>query len=98
MWTGRIYIAGGFNGQECLNSAEYYEPGTNQWTVIAPMLHRRSGVGIIAYDDAIFAVGGFDGVERLCNTERYSVATNTWSLIADMYNRRSNFAIEVRFY
>ena len=31
--SGRIYICGGFNGQECLNSVEYYEP-SSQWTLI----------------------------------------------------------------
>ena len=92
---GRIYIAGGFNGQECLNSAESYDPVSNQWTMLTPMLYRRSGVGIIAYDNSVFAVGGFDGLQRLLNAERYNIATNTWSLVADMYNPRSNFAIEV---
>lgn len=41
----RIYICGGFDGQECLHTAEYYNPITNQWTLIQPMQNRRSGVG-----------------------------------------------------
>jgi kelch-like protein 10 len=47
--SGKIYICGGFNGQECLNSAEYYDPQTSQWSVLAPMRNRRSGVGIVAH-------------------------------------------------
>jgi len=46
---GKIYICGGFNGQECLHNAESYDPAANQWTMIAPMRNRRSGVGVIAY-------------------------------------------------
>lgn len=41
----RVYICGGFDGQECLQTAEYYNPITNQWTLIQPMRNRRSGVG-----------------------------------------------------
>lgn len=52
----RIYICGGFNGQECMNSAEYFDPKTNQWTMIAPMRNRRSGIGLIAYHNSIYAM------------------------------------------
>ncbi len=27
---GKVYIVGGFNGTECMNSAEYYDPLVNQ--------------------------------------------------------------------
>lgn len=55
-YADRIYICGGFNGQECMNSAEYFDPKTNQWTMIAPMRNRRSGVGVIAYHNSIYAL------------------------------------------
>jgi len=45
MYADRVYICGGFDGQECLQTAEYYNPVTNQWTMIQPMHSRRSGVG-----------------------------------------------------
>ena len=48
---------GGFNGTECMNSAEYYNPNNNQWTNIAQMRSRRSGIGIIAHHGFIFAIG-----------------------------------------
>lgn len=40
--NGFIYAMGGWNEQETLKSAERFEPGTNQWTQIAPMEHRRA--------------------------------------------------------
>lgn len=52
----KIYICGGFNGNECLQTAEYFNPETNQWTMISPMNSRRSGIGVIAYADHVFAV------------------------------------------
>ncbi|GFS25858.1 kelch-like protein 10 [Elysia marginata] len=59
------------------------------------MTSRRSGVGVIAYNGAIYAVGGFDGVSRTSTAERYSPTDRTWSNLPDMYNARSNFGIEV---
>ena len=93
-----MYIAGGFNGQECLSSAESYNPSTNQWTLIQGMRNRRSGVGVIAHENCIYAIGGFNGITRMNNGERYNPQTNQWTNIAEMYSPRSNFGIEVRTY
>ena len=65
----RIYCAGGFNGQECLFTAEFYCPENRIWTQITPMRSRRSGVSIISYNGDVFAVGGFDGTSRLKTSE-----------------------------
>nr|KAG5693716.1 hypothetical protein BaRGS_008358 [Batillaria attramentaria] len=92
---GTIYICGGFNGQECLNSAEYYDPVANQWTLIAPMRNRRSGVGVIAYHGQVYALGGFNGITRMNTGERYCPKSRTWTTIPEMYSPRSNFAVGV---
>ena len=92
-----MFIAGGFNGQECLNTAEYFDPKTRQWTMIAPMRNRRSGIGVIAHDGFVYAVGGFNGITRMNNGEKYNPITNSWSNITEMYSPRSNFGIEVSF-
>lgn len=52
----QVYICGGFNGNECLSTAECYNPETDQWTLIASMGNRRSGIGVVAYADHVFAV------------------------------------------
>lgn len=109
--SDRIYICGGFDGQECLQTAEYYNPTTNQWTMIPPMRSQRSGVGqsplpvlredsslnsgVIAYRGSVYAIGGFNGTARLNTGERYNPVMNSWRPIADMFHPRSNFAIEV---
>jgi kelch-like protein 10 len=95
MSIDKVYIAGGFNGQECLNTAECYDPITRQWTMIAPMRNRRSGIGVIAHDGFVYAIGGFNGITRMNNGEKFNPSTNSWSNITEMYSPRSNFGIEV---
>lgn len=93
---GFIYIVGGFNGVECMNSCEYYNPAINQWTSIMPMHQRRSGVSVISYHGKIYALGGFNGISRLMSVERYDPSAAVWSEMPDMFNPRSNFAVEVQ--
>ena len=93
--TGKVYICGGFNGTECLNSTETYDPETNQWTLVSPMNNSRSGLGVIAYKGDVYALGGFNGIVRMCSAERYCPKSNKWRTIADMGGPRSNFAVEV---
>lgn len=54
---GQIYVVGGFNGATCLDSMEVYNPSTNQWTEIASMEEKRSGISIVAHQGYIFAIG-----------------------------------------
>lgn len=94
-FSGKVYICGGFNGHECLSTAEAYDPFTNQWTLLEPMRNRRSGIGVIAYKDEIYALGGFNGITRMNTGEKYCPKANRWKTIPEMFNPRSNFAIEV---
>lgn len=94
-FTGKVYICGGFNGHECLSTAESYDPFANQWTLLEPMRNRRSGIGVIAYKDEIYALGGFNGITRMNTGEKYCPKANRWKTIPEMFNPRSNFAIEV---
>ena len=61
----KIYIVGGFNGQEVLSSAEVFDVETNQWSYIHSMTSPRSGVSLVAFRDSLYALGGFNGFTRL---------------------------------
>jgi hypothetical protein len=82
---------------ECLDSVEFYDPGTNVWTLITPMLSRRSGTGAVSFNGFLYAVGGYDGVNRLRTCERYDPKEKKWTRIAVMNSPRSNFGIEVSY-
>lgn len=44
---GKLYAVGGRDGSSCLNSVECYDPNTNRWTLVSPMLKRRGGKGCL---------------------------------------------------
>lgn len=52
----QIYICGGYDGEESVQTGEFYDPETNQWTMIASMGTQRSGHGVVAYVGHIYAV------------------------------------------
>lgn len=45
---GLLYAIGGNDGSSSLNTVERYEPQLNKWTLICPMMLRRSSVGAAA--------------------------------------------------
>lgn len=91
-----VYVTGGFSGNECLSSAERYDPTADQWSMISSMRFRRSGVGCIGFRNFVYAIGGFNGTSRLCSAEKYNPETNVWTTLPNMYTQRSNFSVAVR--
>lgn len=92
---GKIYVTGGFNGQECLNTSEFYTPETNSWTMLPTMLSRRSGVSCVAHQGFVYVIGGFNGIARMNSGERYNSTLRAWTSIKEMYHPRSNFGLEI---
>lgn len=41
-----------------MSSCEYYDPKTDRWFFIAPMLGKRFGFGVGIINGQIYAVGG----------------------------------------
>uniref|UniRef100_A0A8C5H038 Uncharacterized protein n=1 Tax=Gouania willdenowi TaxID=441366 RepID=A0A8C5H038_GOUWI len=80
---------------QILNTAEHYNPDTNQWTLITPMGTHRFKLGVVAYMGHIFAVGGSDGFRDLSSAEAYDPVTNTWYDVPEMVHRHSYFDIAV---
>lgn len=64
-----LYVAGGFNGKSCLNSAEIYNPDEHLWTKLPNMFEKRSGLSLIIYQNNILAMCGFGGRNTNDNDE-----------------------------
>lgn len=56
---GFMYVIGGAESWNCLNTVERYNPENNTWTLIAPMNVARRGAGV-----AVYAGRMFGNVER----------------------------------
>ncbi|XP_008934932.1 PREDICTED: kelch-like protein 10, partial [Merops nubicus] len=89
----RLYAMGGFDGHVRLNTAERYEPETNQWTMIPSMHERRSDASATTLHEKVYICGGFDGIERSMTAEVYSTTTNQWAFIASMGSRRGGVGV-----
>jgi hypothetical protein len=50
-------VSGGAIREIPLNSAEMYDPETNQWTFISPMLSARVCHSCIALDGSVYVIG-----------------------------------------
>nr|WP_239061070.1 S8 family serine peptidase [Desulfovibrio sp. JC022] len=83
--NGKIYVfGGGMISQD--TKCEVYDPKTNQWTQFATMPDKRSGAGVVSYNDEIYFIGGLkreDDKSLTAYTDviKYSFTTNTWSTL-----------------
>lgn len=66
-----------------------YDPESDSWSAVAPMLMPRGGVGLAGLRGYLYAVGGNDGAASLQSVERYNPHTNKWSRVAPMNRRRA---------
>jgi N-acetylneuraminic acid mutarotase len=84
-----LYVVGGYDGTNALNTAEKYNPATNTWTPIAPMSAPRMGLGVGVVNGILYAVGGSSSFAGSSTTmEAYDPVTNTWAPKASMNTAR----------
>ncbi|HEY1690334.1 MAG TPA: kelch repeat-containing protein [Solirubrobacteraceae bacterium] len=105
MSDGDVLFAGGFHGKQLpglpvqdeytvFDSAETYDPSTNEWAMVAPMLQpRASQAATLLMDGSVFVAGGDGSVDLpgvltatdvLASAETYDPTTNTWQPAAPM--------------
>ena len=65
-----VYVVGGRNGLQTLNTVDCFDPVTNSWLSVPPMCSYRHGVGVATLCGPLYAVGGHDGWSYLSSVER----------------------------
>ena len=60
----RVWLVGGFDGENCLNSVMVLNTVTGRWRRGPDMQIARSGLGCEYLDGWVYAVGGMGGVSR----------------------------------
>jgi len=75
---GRVYAAGGWDGDQYLRSVERFSPLEDCWERVALMGTARGSFGLVSIGGALVAAGGFDGRTHLNSVEIYNATSNTW--------------------
>ncbi|KAL1139836.1 hypothetical protein AAG570_006813 [Ranatra chinensis] len=88
-----IFAIGGGSLFAIHSECEVYNPRTDRWFSIAPMLSRRSRSGVTGLGRMIYVVGGYDGATDLASAECYNPQTNKWTSITSMGTKRSCLGI-----
>ena len=65
-----VYVVGGRNGLQTLNTVDCFNPLTNSWISVPPMCSYRHGVSVATLCGPLYAVGGHDGWSYLSSVER----------------------------
>ncbi len=81
-----IYVVGGYNRGDCLNTIEQFNPYENQWKLLPySMTSRRGRVSSTIVNNKIYAFGGSDGQKELNTGECFDLKSmNKWSMIKEL--------------
>lgn len=92
-YLGDLYIVGGEDGSQVLDSAEHFDSSTGSWEALPPMCTRRRGAAAAILDGQVFVLGGHDGSECLSSAERFFPDTGIWQELPSMQIRRREAAV-----
>lgn len=53
----KLYVAGGHNGTKRLDSVERYNPDSNTWVKLQPMLKPLSSCAAVTCDGCLYVIG-----------------------------------------
>ena len=82
--NGKVYIAGGCQGQEALNTCEVYNPLTNEWQLIPSLKVPRMSASMVCYEGRLYVLGGLIPIpssgrlSRILSVELFDSAQNEW--------------------
>ena len=81
-----IFLSGGYNRSDCLDSIEQYNLKENQWNGFQYSLTSRRGrVSATIFNDQIYVCGGSDGQKELDLAERLDLKSmKKWTTIKEL--------------
>lgn len=83
--NGSVLIAGGFAGavaNSSIISAEIYHPGTDKWTMVAPMHVGRAGARASTLANGeVLVDGGLGAQGPLASSEIFNPKTDSWAMV-----------------
>eukprot|EP00929_Paragymnodinium_shiwhaense_P008956 TRINITY_DN112961_c0_g1_i1.p1 TRINITY_DN112961_c0_g1~~TRINITY_DN112961_c0_g1_i1.p1 ORF type:complete len:457 (-),score=91.21 TRINITY_DN112961_c0_g1_i1:30-1400(-) len=81
---GHVFICGGFEGTLALSSTERFDPASQVWEPVPPMVEARQYTcsGVVA--GKIYVCGGWGGPQPVSSVERLDPVTGTWEAMPPM--------------
>ena len=76
--NGKVYIAGGSQGQEELNTCEVYNPLTNEWQLMPSLRTPRMSASMVCHDGQLYVLGGVNNSSRVLSVETFESEQNQW--------------------
>jgi N-acetylneuraminic acid mutarotase len=76
-FEGRLYLFGGWDGEDYVDSTYQYDPVLDEWTELTPMPTARGFAGAAVAGGKIYVIGGTNGIQWLTNNEAYSPELDT---------------------
>jgi len=95
---GKIYLLGGWDGEEYTNTVFRFDPDAEQWDVLAPMKIPRAYAGAAVADGLLYTLGGRNLDGDLDNIEVYtfpnsSLPEGAWEDAGSLPDPRSSMAV-----
>jgi DNA-binding CsgD family transcriptional regulator len=75
---GKLYLFGGWNGDEYVATTYVYDPQADVWTEETPMPTKRGFAAAAPLDDRLYVVGGYDDEMELSSCTMYDPQTKSW--------------------
>ena len=92
---GKLYVIGGINSGNCLNSVYVYNPRINKWESKAPMPTKRAYLTSVSVGKKIYCFGGWDSGVNLDSVEVYDVEKDEWEVRRAMPSKRREFTSSI---
>ncbi|RMG95757.1 MAG: hypothetical protein D6706_11495 [Chloroflexi bacterium] len=84
-----LYLFGGWDGTQYLDTAFVYDPGADSWRPIERMPQPRVFAAGAAVAGQLYVVGGFDGEDELDSCHYYDVTAEVWVSCPPMLQARA---------
>ena len=82
--SGKVYIAGGRQGQETFRTCEVYNPLTNEWQLMPSLKVPRISASMVCHEGRLYVLGGLTPIpstvrfSRILSVELFDSAQNEW--------------------
>jgi DNA-binding CsgD family transcriptional regulator len=92
-----LYLFGGFDGENYLDSAFLYDASSDSWRLLPPLPEAKAFAAGGFVTGQLYVVGGFNGEEALASCHAFDVTTNRWETCPEMLAARDRAGAAVLF-